>query len=901
MKIVQVLDYFADGNGVANCAVMYYRMTLKLGVESVVVARLIEQKKPYVKTIDYLDELNENDIVMYHMCIGTPLNRIICSYTFQKVLVYQNITPPSMMERYDVAVALACRDGLEQLAAMRNSFSICLVMSEFNKQDLIRYGYKKECITVIPPYIAKDDYSKPPDKKTIQKYSDGWVNIIFVGRISPNKKQEDLIRIFSYYKTHCNPKSRLVLAGGGEGKYYDQLLQYVKKIGIRDVVFTNQISFAELMAVYRTASIFLCASEHEGYCIPLIEAMHFQIPVIAYDACAVRDTMGGAGILLKEKDPILVAKIIHTVCSDQILRARIVKQQTEYIQSLSEEQVFAKYKKWVKGVCRRLKEEPANVCIKNKFHHPYNVVMAIKAADWKIAKRNLEYIRKYLEPKQIVIISSAKMRELIEPEDEVVFLDEDKLCQGLSFDSIRTFFAGKQMGLSLTGWYLQQFLKLAYAFVCRDEYYLVWDADTVPLHKISMIEQKTGTPYFDMKPEYIREYFNTIYDLTGMKKVEPESFIAEHMLFCTRIVRQMIMYIEQNPFVYGRKFFEKILNAADYSSNVFAFSEFELYGTFCQYVYPGMYKKRHLRSMRCGKMFLGDAPRREVLEWAARKKDVISFEYPQMVIERSKRLSESKKFRERYSVNDLMKRIYVLDCLTFPEWLQQEKDALRMDYLWVKDAAYLSSDDFYRLQKTAKTGERFVLFGESEQAYLLGTFFAWNGFQVLLVDQNFHSDKIKNMRKYWGFQAIFQCMYGKNLKIVSKLAEATTYPYAFFFSKNFAQYEMNQEFVKDAERVLIMEGKKAVCEEKLLSKSEHMVWMHLSLRKKDILLLGKQSLQAEIWEKNGSRQYTVTRFLKKQMQVKEFTDAEQFLLHTKNIEQYEEELAMLKEKYGIKS
>ncbi|KAI4447395.1 hypothetical protein C823_001914 [Eubacterium plexicaudatum ASF492] len=103
---------------------------------------------------------------MYHMCIGTPLNESICHYPCRKVLVYHNITPPQMLASYEPVIANACREGLKQLLYMKNYFDVCLAMSEFNKQDLIRYGYPKERITVMPPYrIVEEQYQKEPDKK----------------------------------------------------------------------------------------------------------------------------------------------------------------------------------------------------------------------------------------------------------------------------------------------------------------------------------------------------------------------------------------------------------------------------------------------------------------------------------------------------------------------------------------------------------------------------------------------------------------------------------------------------------------------------------------------------------------------------------------------------------------
>lgn len=901
MKIVQVLDYFASGNGVANCAVMYYKMTVRLGIDSAIVARLIDKKEWYVKEISYLDQLDENDIVMYHMCIGTQFNQIICSYDFKKVLVYHNITPPSMIEQYDYTIANACREGLVQLGAMKNSFSVCLAMSEFNKRDLIRYGYQKDLITVIPPYTDKEDYQRKPDRKTMQKYSDGWTNIVFVGRISPNKKHEDLIRIFRYYKTRLNPHSRLILAGSVGGKYYDKLQRYIEKLNIQDVIFTEQISFAKLLAIYQTASVFLCVSEHEGYCIPLIEAMCFDIPVIAYDACAVGDTMGRAGILLKDKNPELAAKVIHEVCNNDEFRQRVIQSQRVRIRSVTKNAVFQKYKKWVNTLpdqFEKLSAESDGISEKNC--NPYNVVMVVKADDWDMAKHNLKYIRKYLKPKQIVIIASSKMRSLLNSNDHVRFLDEDQLYEGLTFEKIREFFALRQMSLSSTGWYLQQFLKLAYAFVCKDEYYLVWDADTIPLREIPMLDPQTGRPYFDMKPEYIASYFSSIRNLTGMEKVETESFIAEHMLFRTQIVRQMITAIEQNHYICGMHFFDKILCAADYSERERAFSEFELYGTFCKYVYPNLYQKRHLRTMRCGKMFLGAVPKKEVLQWAAKDKDTISFEYPQQVIERSRILSESKKFRNRYSIDDLIKRVYLLDRLTFPEWMRQETEALKMDYPWAGQALFLQSCDYKAAEEKKKKAYtiKIVIFGGSEDIYFLGVLFAHRGMHVTLVQEGCDARSVKRFQKFWGFQILFRNVYPKYLDIVQKLPEDIRFQFAFFSAEQLGQYDQYNKNLKNAKKWMILEHSDCL-DMDAIKNLQDVSLLNTSLLKSDALLWGKKESMLELWDHRENSGMAGLLFSDR-IQVKKFDDKDVFLDHVQCMNKYMDELELLKQKYRMK-
>lgn len=739
MRIIQVLDYYASGNAVANCAVTYYRYCKRLGIDCAIVARLIDKQDDMISEMSLLDDLLDEDIIMYHLCIGTPLNDEICNYECKKVLVYHNITPPEMLQAYDSNLAKACEMGLAQLANMKDAFDICLADSEFNKQDMISVGYCAENITVIPPFVSKEDFSKTPDEKIVKRMSDGWTNILFVGRVSPHKKYEDVIKAFDYYKKNINPKSRLILAGGVMESYYLRLVDYVRDLKLKDVIFTKQIPFSHLLAYYATANIFLCMSEHEGYCIPLIEAMEFDIPVIAFDAGAVKGTMGNSGILIDDKNPVFVAKIIDKITKDSSFREGVLEGQRQYLKTIDDEHIFNLFAKWTEGLEARLGQTiQKKDCIINENSNPYDVVVVIKADDWDIAKRNIKYIRNNLNPKRVVIVSSKKIKNKLKPEDNVSFIDEDSLYPGMSFSSIREIFEVKGHDRSLTGWFLQQFLKMSYSFVCKDDYYLVWDADTIPVKPIDMINKETGKPMFNMKPEYVAPYFSTLKNLLGLKKCDEESFITEHMLFNVEIMKALIAKIEQNHKYEGTKFFEKIINATDFSKQGNSFSEFETYGTFCEYYYPNVYEKRHLKTFRAGKIFLGTDVDDSILDWVSKDIDTISFEYPQKVNLKSQALSHNRKYREKHTFMNLVSRIYLTETLFYSDDLLAVKAALEMDYPWQEKAVYYESEDYAQKQQMLKIHENKIVkfWSPNSLESLLALRFADCGWNVMIFDQD---------------------------------------------------------------------------------------------------------------------------------------------------------------------
>lgn len=793
MKIVQVLDYYASGNAVANCAVTYHKFSKKLGLDSKIVARLIDKEDADVVDLSYLDTLSIDDTIMYHLCIGTPLNNDICDYECKKVLVYHNITPPEFLEKYDQGLSEACAEGLRQLVMMKPYFQLYLADSEFNRQDLIKAGYEADKIVVIPPLVSRKDLERLPDSDIMNKYGDDWTNILFVGRVSPHKKHEDLIRIFNYYKRNINSKSRLILAGGVMENYCRNLEKFAKELELEDVIFTRQISFSQLLALYKTASIFLCTSEHEGYCIPLIEAMIFGIPVIGYNAGAIGDTMGGSGILLEDKSPVLVAKIINELENNGEIREHLLERQNAYLEKITEEEIFAMFKGWI-GKLSEIKDVSTkiqNPVVIEEDCAPYDVVVAIKSSDWNTAKLNFKYIRKNLKPKRIVVISSKQLRSYLRPEDNVVFIDEDRLYEGMSFRSVKEFFENHNLPVSLTGWFLQQFLKLAYAFICEDDYYLTWDADTIPLNPVSMLSEATGKPYFDMKPEYVETYFDTIQKLLQLEKVEDESFISEHMLFQAKVVKELLHKIEQNDAVLGNKFFEKILYASDFSRQGNVFSEFETYGTFCSYYYPDLYEKHHLNSFRGGKMFLGENPSEEVLDWVSKCKDLISFEVPQEVISKGVTMSSDKKFREKYTFNEFVERIYLLDSVKKNAWLQSEEAVLVMDYPWAKEPEYKQSRKYQKMisGRECRANKKILIFQPDLETCALAVILAAEGFPVMLYDTAGILDQAIKQNSFVGIKALKENDGLETLVIVKEIEKDKNFSYAIVNSQYAEEFD----------------------------------------------------------------------------------------------------------------
>lgn len=261
----------------------------------------------------------------------------------------------------------------------------------------------------------------------------------------------------------------------------------------------------------------------------------------------------------------------------------------------------------------------------------YDIVLMIIEKNMKILNTTISCLRKYVACKEIVLIGKKNLEvECYNNFPDCRFIDEDNLYDGLSYDVVKNLvFQKDKYAVWRSGWYFQQFLKMVYALKCEDTNYLIWDADTIPLRPVQMINCDSGRPYFDIKTEYNRPYFTTLKKLFNppIKKQVSYSYISEHMLINVEMMKHMIRDIEKNSMLKGRQFFEKIMDAVLEIDVIHSgFSEFETYGNYVSVNYKDCYDIRQLKSLRNGKYYLGNDLNDELLEWAGESYDLISIE-----------------------------------------------------------------------------------------------------------------------------------------------------------------------------------------------------------------------------------------------------------------------------------
>lgn len=256
----------------------------------------------------------------------------------------------------------------------------------------------------------------------------------------------------------------------------------------------------------------------------------------------------------------------------------------------------------------------------------YDVIVPMTADNMPVFQRNLEWMKKNLSCSRILVIGAARLKEPVEALG-AAFIEEDALIEGLTLQKVRNCLKARLGEEKRAGWYFQQFLKLAYAYVCKDSYYIVWDADTIPLHPIPhMID---GKPVFTKKEEMEPAYFETLQVLFDGKvtRFGDFSFICENMIMHVDVMKEMLSAILAQPGLTGDSFWERILSAvSDEHLSQSGFSEFETYGNYVMTYYPELYGFRTLRGMRKGAEFFGLSPTQKQLAWAAKSYDTIAFE-----------------------------------------------------------------------------------------------------------------------------------------------------------------------------------------------------------------------------------------------------------------------------------
>ena len=351
----QVMATLGYGDAIGHEALGIQRVLRRAGYPSDIYVQTADPRLES-STEDYRDlivQSHPDNVLVHHFSIGSKASRVAFALPDRMVLVYHNITPPSYFIGVNPQLVQQCFSGRRELRAYAARCDLALGDSEFNRQELEHLGFARTGVLPVVPSFAHLDGE--PDTMVSTEFDDDRTNILFVGRMIPNKRIDDVIRFFQAYRLKYNRHSRLILVGAHSGfeEYVASLYDLIRTLRVPDVHLIGHVSNEELTALYDVADLFLSASEHEGFCVPLVEAFYKRIPVVAYAATAVPATMDGGGVLYDRKDPRHVASIIHTMVSESALYDEVLRTQDTALARLRQQDFGAALLGFVDDVRQR--------------------------------------------------------------------------------------------------------------------------------------------------------------------------------------------------------------------------------------------------------------------------------------------------------------------------------------------------------------------------------------------------------------------------------------------------------------------------------------------------------------------------------------------------------------------
>ena len=327
----QFLPSFSSGDAIGHHVLRVQQVLREAGYDSEIFA---DETQPAVRRLarHYREfeppAAGQPTWLLYHLSTGSPVAAFLAGTGLPIAVYYHNVTPARFFDRWAPEAASGSRAGRSQLRRLAAESRFAMANSGYSAAELDEEGYAS--VSVVPVLVDFTEYDAAPDRATLDRLrrrrDEGGATWLFVGRLAPNKCQHDVIAAFALYRELFDPAAHLVLIGGRTSMlYWEALGLLAEELGCAGAVeITDVLTFPQLLAHYRTADVFVSLSEHEGFCVPLLEAMHFQVPVVALGGSAVSETVDDAGLVLPAKDPVEVACAVHRVLSDDALRAGLV-------------------------------------------------------------------------------------------------------------------------------------------------------------------------------------------------------------------------------------------------------------------------------------------------------------------------------------------------------------------------------------------------------------------------------------------------------------------------------------------------------------------------------------------------------------------------------------------------
>lgn len=329
MKVHQFLTSYSYGDAIGNEALEIRDFLRARGCESEIFALFYHPRcaGQIINYKEYHQYSGPENVIIFHFSIGSPVTKKFLRVPDRKVIIFHNITPYEFFLDYHRVLAKDCYKGRVELKNLVGKVDLALGDSAYNESELKEAGFPNTGVLPLVMNFEKFDQNIVPVLKEL--FSDGKTNILFVGRIIPNKMVEDVIKIFHLFQKHFNANSRLFVVGEYKGfeRYYSALLNLVGQLKVKNLHFTGHIPDEELISYFKLSHLYLHMSEHEGFCAPIPESYYLNIPVVAYNAGAVKETMNNGGVLVNQKDFIRVAALMDRILTDSCLQEKVLRSQ----------------------------------------------------------------------------------------------------------------------------------------------------------------------------------------------------------------------------------------------------------------------------------------------------------------------------------------------------------------------------------------------------------------------------------------------------------------------------------------------------------------------------------------------------------------------------------------------
>ncbi|HJU41278.1 MAG TPA: glycosyltransferase [Vicinamibacterales bacterium] len=283
------------------------------------------------------------DLTIFHFALVSPMTEAFARLKSGRVLQYHNVTPAHFFAGYDANIFRLAQLGREELKSLVGHTDKAFGDSEYNRRELEDLGFTNT--GVFPIAVDTARITGAPRRPAIEALleEEGWSNFLFVGRIVPNKKIEDHIKLAEHYKRYVDEQYRFIFVGRTDAtpKYYNAILEMIARFRMPAgrFIFTGPVPDEDLATYYRMADVYISLSEHEGFCVPLLEAMAADVPVLAYAATAVPDTLGGAGVQFAPKDLEHAAELLGELAYNDTLRTQVIAGQRRRLADFGDDRI----------------------------------------------------------------------------------------------------------------------------------------------------------------------------------------------------------------------------------------------------------------------------------------------------------------------------------------------------------------------------------------------------------------------------------------------------------------------------------------------------------------------------------------------------------------------------------